>query len=170
MKRTIITIAASLLALIPYSTFAQESNAGRSDEFHGHWFIQAQGGIGATVGETKFGDLISPMATVSFGYQFTPVWSLRAGIGGCQCDRIRVVRCEQGSPATFQVITLHTLTFTHMHYLSITSPAPFLYKEKPQRLFMSFAAFLLFIVFRTTPLRTCTIRTDLRSPRIGFRL
>ena len=85
MKRTIITIAASLLALMPYGSFAQESNAGsRSDDFHGHWFIQAQGGIGATVGETKFGDLISPMATVSFGYQFTPVWSLRAGIGGWQ--------------------------------------------------------------------------------------
>ena len=168
MKMTIITIAASLLALMPYTAIAQEGNAGRSDDFHGHWFIQAQGGVGHTVGETKFGDLISPMATVSFGYQFTPVWSLRAGIGGCQCDRMRVVRCEQGSPATFQVITLHT--HLHMHYLSITSPAPFLYKEKPQRLFMSFAAFLLFIVFRTTPLRTCTIRTDLRSPRIGFRL
>ena len=84
MKRTIISIAASLLAVMPYGVFAQESNADRSDDFHGHWFIQAQGGIGATVGETKFGDLISPMATVSFGYQFTPVWSLRAGIGGWQ--------------------------------------------------------------------------------------
>ena len=123
MKRTIITIAASLLALMPYTATAQDSGSGsRSDDFHGHWFIQAQGGIGATVGETKFGDLISPMATVSFGYQFTPVWSLRAGIGGCQCDRIRVVRCEQGSPATFQVInSTHTYIYTHalsIHYLA----------------------------------------------------
>ena len=85
MKRTIITIAASLLALMPYTATAQDSgNGSRSDDFHGHWFIQAQGGVGHTVGETKFGDLISPMATVSFGYQFTPVWSLRAGIGGWQ--------------------------------------------------------------------------------------
>ena len=65
MKRTIITIAASLLALMPYTAIAQEGNAGRSDDFHGHWFIQAQGGIGATVGETKFGDLISPRVPLS---------------------------------------------------------------------------------------------------------
>ena len=130
---TIITIAASLLALMPYTAIAQEGNAGRSDDFHGHWFIQAQGGVGHTVGETKFGDLISPMATVSFGYQFTPVWSLRAGIGGWQCDRIRVVRCEQGSPATFQVInSTHTYIYTHalsIHYLA----GSLFIKEKPQR-------------------------------------
>ena len=34
--------------------------------------------------ESSFGSLISPAAAVSFGYQFTPVWGLRAGISGWQ--------------------------------------------------------------------------------------
>ena len=51
------------------SAFAQ--NAG-NEEFDGHWFIQLQGGIGQTVGETSFGDLISPAAALN----------LRAGVSG----------------------------------------------------------------------------------------
>lgn len=61
------------------SAFAQ--NAG-NEEFDGHWFIQLQGGIGQTVGETSFGDLISPAAALNVGYKFTPVWGLRAGVSG----------------------------------------------------------------------------------------
>lgn len=61
------------------SAAAQDS---RTDEFSGHWFIQLQGGIGQTVGETSFGDLVSPGAAFNFGYNFTPVWGLRAGISG----------------------------------------------------------------------------------------
>lgn len=83
MKR-ILTIA---LAVMLSATFIygqedrRDSNAG---DFSGHWFIQVQGGMGYTVGETKFVDLLSPSAAFSFGYQFTPVWSLRAGLGGWQ--------------------------------------------------------------------------------------
>ena len=65
-----------------FQVVAQDS--GKTDEFHGHWFIQVQGGIGQTVGETSFGSLISPAAAFNFGYRFTPVWGLRAGIGGWQ--------------------------------------------------------------------------------------
>ena len=54
------------------------------DEFSGHWLITVQGGIGQTIGETSFGSLISPAASLSFGYQFTPVWGLRAGVSGWQ--------------------------------------------------------------------------------------
>ena len=36
------------------------------------------------MGETSFGTLISPAASVWFGYQFTPVWGLRAGVSGWQ--------------------------------------------------------------------------------------
>lgn len=61
------------------SAFAQ--NAG-NEEFDGHWFIQLQGGIGQTVGETSFGDLISPAAALNVGYKFTPIWGLRAGVSG----------------------------------------------------------------------------------------
>ena len=59
-------------------------DGGLDDVFHGYWFIQIQGGIGQTVGETSFGSLISPAAAFNFGYRFTPVWSLRAGVGGWQ--------------------------------------------------------------------------------------
>ena len=46
--------------------------------------MQVQGGVGYTVGEADFGDLISPAAALNFGYQFTPVWGLRFGVSGWQ--------------------------------------------------------------------------------------
>ena len=52
--------------------------------FNPHWFMQVQGGVGYTVGEADFGDLISPAAALNFGYQFTPVWGLRFGVSGWQ--------------------------------------------------------------------------------------
>ena len=81
-----IFIAAVLAAFVSgaVTVYAQSSGSGKTDEFHGHWFIQVQGGIGQTVGETSFGSLISPAASFNFGYRFTPVWGLRAGIGGWQ--------------------------------------------------------------------------------------
>ena len=75
--------AASLMALTPSGAQAQTSS-GNSEEFRGHWFITVQGGIGQTVGETSFGDLLSPSAAIGFGYRFTPVWKLRAGVSGWQ--------------------------------------------------------------------------------------
>ena len=84
MKKTIIAITV-LLTAAALGLSAQEKDTTRSyDEFNGHWFIGVQGGIGQTLGETSFGSLISPAAAVSFGYQFTPVWGLRAGISGWQ--------------------------------------------------------------------------------------
>lgn len=81
MKKALITLAMAVLTV----TAAMGQESGKStDEFHGHWFIGIQGGIGQTVGETSFGDLISPAAGINFGYRFTPVWGLRAGIGGWQ--------------------------------------------------------------------------------------
>ena len=80
MKR-IFAIVVSLLAVTALSAQEKERSY---DEFNGHWFIGVQGGIGQTLGETSFGTLISPAAAVSFGYQFTPVWGLRAGISGWQ--------------------------------------------------------------------------------------
>ena len=37
-----------------------------------------------TLGETGFGDLLSPAAALSAGYRFSPVWGLRFGLGGWQ--------------------------------------------------------------------------------------
>lgn len=73
----------SILCLMLLTVFsAQAANKADSTDFKGHWMIQAQGGISHTTGETTFGKLISPAAAVSFGYQFTPVWGLRAGLSG----------------------------------------------------------------------------------------
>ena len=89
MKR-IFAIVVSLLAVTALSAQEKERSY---DEFNGHWFIGVQGGIGQTLGETSFGSLISPAAAVSFGYQFTPVWGLRAGISGWQAKGAAVDPC-----------------------------------------------------------------------------
>ena len=74
MKKTLLAIA--VLLLTSGMMLGQEKEKSY-DEFSGHWLIGVQGGIGQTVGETSFGTLISPAASVWFGYQFTPVWGLR---------------------------------------------------------------------------------------------
>lgn len=51
-------------------------------EFNPHGYLQLQGGVGSTLGEAKFKDLLSPAAAFSFGYQFTPVWGARIGVSG----------------------------------------------------------------------------------------
>ena len=50
--------------------------------FNPHWYMQLQAGASHTVGEASFGDLISPAMGVYAGYQFSPVWGLRAGLTG----------------------------------------------------------------------------------------
>ena len=50
--------------------------------FHPHWYLQVNAGASYTVGEARFGKLISPAMNISAGYQFTPLWGLRAGISG----------------------------------------------------------------------------------------
>lgn len=86
MKKTlmaIVMLAAASFTGTGLSAQEKDNDTGY-DQFSGHWFIGVQGGVGQTLGETTFGTLISPAASVSFGYQFTPVWGLRAGIGGWQ--------------------------------------------------------------------------------------
>lgn len=87
MKKTLKMMAMMFVAVslaIPVSEAKDNNNAFVEEDFQGYWFIGIQGGVGQTVGETGFGSLISPAAAVGFGYQFTPVWGLRAGIGGWQ--------------------------------------------------------------------------------------
>lgn len=86
--KTSITWIASLLLLFSFGVSAQEVERKQvSPEkvvFNPHWFMQLQAGAAHTVGETKFGDLISPAAAVNFGYQFSPVFGLRFGASGWQ--------------------------------------------------------------------------------------
>ena len=53
-------------------------------EFNSHWFMQLQGGVGHTIGEAGFKDLLSPAAAVNFGYKFSKAFALRFGASGLQ--------------------------------------------------------------------------------------
>ena len=79
MKQAIL---AALLLASSTSLFAQKET--EKTEFRPHWYMQVQGGIGHTIGEGKFSDLVSPAAALSAGYRFTPVWGLRGGFSGWQ--------------------------------------------------------------------------------------
>ena len=84
MKKTITMILAAAAVLLSGGAVSARDGLPKTDEFRGHWYIQVQGGAGQTVGETSFGSLISPSAAFNFGYRFTPVWGLRAGLSGWQ--------------------------------------------------------------------------------------
>lgn len=70
MKKTIAILASALMLGISVS--AQDFNPG--------WYLQLRGGVGETIGETAWTDLLSPAADLSLGYQFTPVFGLRGDV------------------------------------------------------------------------------------------
>ena len=84
MKKTITMILTAAAVLLSGAATSARDGLPETDEFRGRWYIQVQGGVGQTVGETSFGSLISPSAAFNFGYRFTPVWGLRAGLSGWQ--------------------------------------------------------------------------------------
>ena len=75
-------IVAMLLALTTSSVVAQQSKSDASVEFNPHWSMGLQGGAAYTLGETAFGDLISPAFYLTGAYKFTSVFGVRAGVGG----------------------------------------------------------------------------------------
>lgn len=78
MKTRFLTIALAAL-----SAFGLAANA--QDTFYPGFQCGVKGGIGYTVGETSDVDkLTSPAAGIDLGYQFTPVFTLRADIAGWQ--------------------------------------------------------------------------------------
>lgn len=82
MKRIACIAGALLLIATPYSGWA--AGDGDRSEFNRHWYLQVQAGAAYTLGETSFGDLVSPAAALSAGYRFSPVWGLRFGLSGWQ--------------------------------------------------------------------------------------
>ena len=52
--------------------------------FNPHWYVQGQFGAQYTLGELKFGDLISPTAQLGLGYNFTPVVGARLSFNAWQ--------------------------------------------------------------------------------------
>lgn len=53
-------------------------------QFKPHWYMQLQGGGAYTLGESDFGDMLSPAAALSVGRNFNPIWGLRVGVSGWQ--------------------------------------------------------------------------------------
>lgn len=53
-------------------------------EYLPHWYFQGNVGAQYTLGEAKFGKLISPNAQLGIGYNFNPVLGLRLSVNGWQ--------------------------------------------------------------------------------------
>lgn len=70
MKKALAILASAMMLGI--SASAQEFNPG--------WYLQLRGGVGETIGEAAWTDLLSPAADLSLGYQFTPVFGLRGDV------------------------------------------------------------------------------------------
>lgn len=77
MKKVLFT---ALLAVSCMAASAQEVTY----EFQPHWYLSGQFGAQYTLGELKFGDLISPNAQVALGYDFTSVVGARLGFNAWQ--------------------------------------------------------------------------------------
>ena len=83
MKIFMTALAACFLWTASVCANAANENI-KEEDFHGYWNLHVRGGIGHTVGETSFRNLISPSASLGFGYRITPVWGLRADFNGWQ--------------------------------------------------------------------------------------
>lgn len=69
-----------------FSVFAAKPDKHDSSiVFKPHWFLQGQGGVGYTIGESASDDsFLSGAAALYAGYQFTPVVGMRFGLSGWQ--------------------------------------------------------------------------------------
>lgn len=86
----------SVVALLIMSgvTFAQQSKSDETLEFRPHWGMTLHGGASYTLGEAKFGQLISPAAQLSATYNFHHAMGVRFGFTGWQGKGTVVVTDE----------------------------------------------------------------------------
>ena len=82
MKR--LTMIDVVLLMMGGAASAQQSKSDESLEFRPHWNLKVQGGIAHTIGETSFGELISPAAQLSATYNFHHAMGVRVGLSGWQ--------------------------------------------------------------------------------------
>ena len=84
MKNYKIILASAMLAIgtsaMAQATFTDKD--GNEYQFKKHFFLDIQGGGQYTLGEAKFKDLLSPNIQGAIGYQFSPVFGLRAQMNG----------------------------------------------------------------------------------------
>lgn len=76
MKSYKYLLATAVLASLGMNAMAQATYTdkdGNEYQFKKHAFLDLQGGAQYTLGEAKFGDLISPNVQLGLGYQFNPV-------------------------------------------------------------------------------------------------
>ena len=87
MKSYKYLLATAVLASLGMNAMAQATYTdkdGNEYQFKKHAFLDLQGGAQYTLGEAKFGDLISPNVQLGLGYQFSPVFGMRLQANGWQ--------------------------------------------------------------------------------------
>ena len=87
MKSVKLLMATAMLAIGSTAAMAQASYTDQDEneyQFQKHFFLDLQGGAQYTLGEAKFGDLLSPNLQLGLGYQFSPVFGMRFQINGWQ--------------------------------------------------------------------------------------
>ena len=86
MKPMKLFMASAMLAMgtaaMAQSTYTDKE--GNEYQFKKHAFLDLQGGAQYTLGEAKFGDLISPNVQLGLGYQFSPLFGMRLQANGWQ--------------------------------------------------------------------------------------
>ncbi len=86
MKPMKLFMASAMLAMgtaaMAQATYTDKD--GNEYTFKKHAFLNLQGGAQYTLGEAKFGDLISPNVQLGLGYQFNPVFGMRLQVNGWQ--------------------------------------------------------------------------------------
>lgn len=87
MKSIKTFLAASLLAAGTMTAAAQATytdQEGNEYQFKKHLFLDLQAGGQYTLGEGKFGDMLSPNFQIGLGYQFSPAFAMRLQANGLQ--------------------------------------------------------------------------------------
>ena len=80
----IMGIAAMALTTTAMAQATYTDKDGNEYQFKKHAFLDLQGGAQYTLGEAKFGDLISPNVQLGLGYQFSPLFGMRLQANGWQ--------------------------------------------------------------------------------------
>lgn len=78
-KKTLLTV---LVAMGCSAAMAQQTTT--ETVFNPHWYVRGQIGGQYTLGEVKFGDLVSPNAQIAAGYNFTSLWGTRIAVNAWQ--------------------------------------------------------------------------------------
>lgn len=79
LKKTLLTV---LMAIGGTAAMAQQTTT--ETVFNPHWYVRAQVGGQYTLGEIKFGDLLSPNVQVAGGYNFNSIWGARLSVNTWQ--------------------------------------------------------------------------------------